>query len=285
MQSHSSTSAFNNCPYRHHLEKLGYRQQVVGASDNKRVWSIALHAALKCVHTGQLAKVQPEFLRLYPKNLDESDRTRTIESAWQTLHAYQSRWANDASEWEVLEAEFDNQDDVDEEQSHLVIDLVMRHRASGSIYPWDHKVKTKWDARGKQYELDAQISRYAAYVHYKWGDCSGFLVNVIVPQYRERKWKDRPAGWDIQFDRKLYSRTTDQIEAWKRSQADWEQLIAYCNASGVWPKHYGSLCSWCSYFDGCYSESQGAGPEIWETLYRPGVHAEEEFNVQIEDGE
>ena len=134
MQSHSSTSAFNNCPYRHHLEKLGYRQQVVGASDNKRLWSIALHAALKCVHTGWEGIAEQAFLRLYPKNLDESDRTRTIEAAFKTLHSYQSRWARDAEEWECLEAEFDNQDDVDEEQSHLVIDLVMRHRAIPRVY-------------------------------------------------------------------------------------------------------------------------------------------------------
>ena len=284
MQSHSSTSAFNNCPYRHHLEKLGYRQQVVGASDNKRVWSIALHAALKCIHLGQSEKAEAEFMRLYPENLDSGDKTRTQVAASITLAAYQLRWANDASEWECLEAEFDNQEDVDEEQSHLVIDLVMRHRASGSIYFWDHKVKTKWDNRGKGYELDAQLSRYAAYVGDKWGDCAGALVNVIVPQYRERKWKDRPAGWDIQFDRKLYSRTSDQIAWWRASQADWEFLIGQCNATKTWPKHAGPLCSWCQYFDGCYAESQGAGPEIWETLYRPQAEAEE-FNVQIEDGE
>lgn len=282
MQSHSSTSAFNNCPYRHRLEKLGYRQQQVGVSDNKRVWSIALHAALKCLHTGQLENTRDAFLRLYPKNLDEVDKTRTIEAAYVTLEAYKARWARDAEEWECLEAEFDNAADVDEEQSHLVIDLVMKHRASGSVYFWDHKVKTKWDGLGKGYELDAQLSRYAAYVGEKWGDCAGCLVNVIVPHYRERKWKDRPAGWDIQFDRKLYSRTQDQIEAWRRSQADWEQLIGYCNASGVWPKHYGPLCSWCSYYDGCFAESQGSGPEIWETLYRPQAEAED-FNVELED--
>ena len=284
MQSHSSTSAFNNCPYRHHLEKLGYRQQVVGASDNKRVWSIALHAALKSLHTDHTqTHARNEFSKLYPKNLDEGDRTRTIEAAFETLHSYQARWARDYEEWECLEAEFDNRDDVDEDQSRLVIDLVMKHRASGSIYFWDHKVKSKWDGQGKSFELDAQLSRYAAYVAERWGDCAGALVNVIVPQYRERKWKDRPAGWDIQFDRKLYSRTLDQIEAWKRSQADWEQLIEYCNASGVWPKHYGSLCAWCEFFDGCMAESHGSGSEIWETLYRPGAELAQDFNVEVED--
>ena len=96
MRSHSSTSAFNNCPYRHHLEKLGYRQQVVGVSDNKRLWGIALHAALKCIHIGRSEKSESEFRRLYPENLDSGDKTRTQVSACITLAAYQLRWANDS---------------------------------------------------------------------------------------------------------------------------------------------------------------------------------------------
>jgi hypothetical protein len=40
---------------------------------------------------------------------------------------------------------------------------------------------------------------------------------------------------------------------------------------GVWPKHYGGLCSYCEFFDGCMGQAYGNGMEIFDSLYRPGV--------------
>lgn len=283
MHSHSATTTFNNCPFKLRQKELGYRAQALDAKSNKRVWGIAAHAGMRVLYTGgTVTDALKAFLELYPENLDQSDKVWSKKGAAQVFTAYVARWGQD-SEWEVLESEFHNPEDEREDEGHLVIDLVMKHRASGSIYFWDHKFKTKWDGSGKAYELDAQLSRYAAYVRDKWGDCAGALVNVIVPHYRERKWKDRPAGWDIQFDRKMYSRTTDQIEAWRRSQGDWEAVMGACKESGVYPRHYGSLCAWCEFYDGCYAEAHGSGPEIWETLYRPGVVADE-CVIEIEEG-
>lgn len=281
MHSHSATSTFNNCPWKHRLQQLGYKAQVADERTNDARWSVALHAGLRALHQGKKYP-ELEFTNLYSETLDPSDITRTVSSGLIVLKAYAERYAKDLEEWEVLEAEFDNPEDERESHGHLVIDLVMRHRASGSVYFWDHKVKRKWDGSGKHYELDAQLSRYASYVKEKWGDCAGALVNVIVPHYRERKWKDRPAGWDIQFDRKLYSRTPDQIQAWRDSQTEWEQLIKMCDYNGIWPHHYGSLCSYCAFYDGCYAQSQGSGMEIFEALYRPGV-THDDVTIEIEE--
>lgn len=283
MHSHSATSGFNNCPWKHRLQQLGYKGQDGDVRSNKRLWGIALHRGLHLLHTGSSVEDAVEaFLAAYPEDIDPGDKTRTQVAGSRTLWAYRERWGTDDG-WEVLESEFHNPEDEREDEGHLVIDLVMRHRASGSIYFWDHKVKTKWDGSGKSYELDGQLSRYASYVKERWGDCAGALVNVIVPHYRERKWKDRPAGWDIQFDRKLYSRTPDQIAAWRASQADWEVLIHVCEERKVFPHHYGSLCSYCEYFDGCYGQSQGGGMEVFEALYRPGAQVMDNELIQVED--
>lgn len=282
MHSHSATSTFNNCPWKHRLQQLGYKAQQLDAKSNDRLWAIALHAGLRTLYQARpMSEVEESFARLYPEMLDPSDITRTVSSGLIVLKAYAERYPQDCNEWEVLETEFDNPEDERAEHGHLVIDLVMRHRASGSVYFWDHKVKRKWDGSGKQYEMDAQLSRYASYVKERWGDCAGAMVNVIVPHYRERKWKDRPSGWDIQFDRKLYSRTADQIEAWHNSQQNWEQMIKICDENELWPKHYGSLCSYCEYFDGCYAQSQGSGMEIFEALYKPGYQPGDQ-NLEIE---
>lgn len=283
MHSHSATSTFNNCPWKHRLQQLGYKAQVADERSNDRLWGIALHAGLRKLYKSNGQTPEQAFTQAYPETLDPSDITRTVSSGLIVLKAYAERYAKDLEEWEVLEAEFDNPEDEREAHGHLVIDLVMKHRASGSVYFWDHKVKRKWDGSGKQYELDAQLSRYASYVKERWGDCAGALVNVIVPHYRERKWKDRPAGWDIQFDRKLYSRTTDQIEAWRRSQWEWECMMMSCDQMGKWPHHYGSLCSYCEFYDGCYAQSQGSGMEMFEALYRPGAALTQDVEIEVED--
>ena len=280
MHSHSATSTFNNCPWKHRLLALGYKEQVIDAKSNDRQWGIALHRALQTLYTGgDKAAIWQAFVEAYPVDLDAEDKLRTQEAAHETLAAYMVRWCMDDKNWEVLASEFHNPEDEREAEGHLVIDLVMKHKASSSIYFWDHKVKRKWDGSGKSYELDAQLSRYASYVKERWGDCAGALVNVIVPSHRERKWKDRPAGWDVRLDRVMFSRTSDQIEAWRQSQGDWEALMAMADEGGVWPKHYGPLCSYCSFFSGCYGQAQGSGMEIFDSLYRPSVP------IQIEEVE
>ncbi len=282
MHSHSATSGFNNCPWKHRLKQLGYAAQVVGVESNKAEWGKAMHAGLQVLHTGgDLAEAALAFDFAYPLDLDPSKPEWTLESGRCTLEAYVKRW--DDGEWETLESEFHNPEDERDDTGHLVLDLVRRHKPSGSIYFWDHKIKTRWDG-GASYELDAQLSRYTAYVRDKWGECAGCYVNVIVPAYRSRKWKDRPAGFDPQFYRVSYNRTPEQVEAWRKNQYEWEFVINECNEAETWPHHYGSLCGYCEFKDGCVAEANGEGMEGFERMYRPGAPAPlSDVTVEVED--
>ena len=269
MHSHSATTQFNNCPYAHHLKDEGYKGPEKDVRGNQAEWSRGLHAALEAMELGKTqAEVWEAFTTVYPEDLDPTDNLRTQEAATHTLAAYRTNYHRDAEEWETIATEFDNKADISDTQSHLVIDSVRRHRASGSIYLWDYKVKKEYKyGWGKQYELDAQFSRYVEYARSKWGDCAGVYIDLIVPNYRSKKWKDRPAGWDIKLERKSFTRTTDHVAWWKQSQADWERLMLFCDEQKVWPKHQGPLCSYCTFYDHCMAATQGAGQEILDSLY------------------
>lgn len=277
MTSHSSTQRFNTCPFAYSLHKEGLTKITTGAESNFAVWGKAMHSGLEA-HYRLGASASEYFLDAYPEDLDPQNQVWTREGGVRTLDSYSTYYREIDRQWEVLEVEL--ADPPAPERPTLVIDLVARHRQTGSVYLFDHKFKAKmpWGAE-RRYELDAQLTRYISFVRQKWGDCAGAVVNTIVPGFRQRAYKGEPAGWHCKFERLVVQRTPQQIDFWERSQAEWEGLIRHCEKSSLYPKHLGWQCSSCEYFELCCS---GDDPEVRESLYTLEPVGQQ-FEVVVED--
>lgn len=280
MVSHSSTNRFNSCPFAFKLNLDGLHKLAVGPESNYLVWGKAMHKALECYYGPEHAvgaDFHRAFLDAYPNDLDATNAVWTREGGVKTLEAYDHYYGEIDQQWEVMDVELaDNP-----EKPTLVIDLVARHRQSGSIYGWDHKFKAKMPFNAsRRYELDSQITRYSAFVKQRYGDCAGFVVNTVVPGYRQRAYKGEPAGWHWKFERLIVQRTPQQIEYWERSQAEWEGLIRHCQKNDLYPKHLGYGCSQCEFYELCLSADD---PEVKEALYTAEPVSNVPFEVVLDD--
>lgn len=274
MTSHSSTSRFNTCPWAYHLSSQDIHKTAVGPESNYLVWGKAMHAALECHYNRRCDPVHA-FCQAYPNDLNPGDTVWTREGGVRTVEAYIGYYQQIDQQWDILDVELKDNPD----KPTLVIDLVARHKQSGSVYGWDHKFKAKISRdSGRRYEMDGQISRYTLFLMEKYGDCAGFVMNIVVPGYRQNKWRDQPAGWHWKFDRMIVQRTPQQLEYWQRSQSEWELMIAHCEATGSYPKHLGWNCTMCEYMEYCYS---GGDDEILQNLYAIGE--QKPFEVVFED--
>lgn len=275
MTSHSSTNRFNTCPFAYKLNLDGLHKLAVGPEQNYMVWGKAGHAALQAHYTGEEAATA--FMALYGDDLDPTNQVWTREGGIRTIEAYVNYYNQIDSQWEVLATEL--ADPPAPARPTLVIDLVARHKQSGSIYFWDHKFKAKMPYNGsRRYEIDAQISRYTDFVIQRYGDCAGAVINLIVPGYRQNKYRNEPAGWHFKFERIIVGRTPQQLEFWRESQSEWEQLIKHCEDTQVYPKHLGYNCTQCEYLEACYS---GMDEEVVSALY--GTEVSTPFEVVVEE--
>lgn len=267
--SHSSTSTFNSCPYAWKLSRVDKLGKIeVGPESVYSTWGAAGHSALMLYYQGKpIKECIDRFLENYPNDLDPDNMAWTREGGTRMLEAYEIRYGEDLETWRVLETELADRVVLSDEgeESNVIIDLIAQHRPSGSIYFWDHKFKAKFDQRSwRRYDIDAQISRYSLYVAQRYGDCAGCQMNVIVPGYRQRAYKDEPAGFHFKFERQVVTRTRQQLEYFQESQRDWERLIQHCQDTGCWPKSLGYSCGFCEFYELCVSANDS---EVVNTLY------------------
>ena len=270
--SHSTTSNFNQCPTYYKYDKVDCleRAEPPGAAANDLQWGVAIHAGLSAHYNGgDLRMVQDAFLKAYCEDLDASDVVKTREGGLRTLEAYVEWYRERDSLWEILYVEKGDAESAADRDS-LRIDIVARHKTSGSIYFWDHKTTKKLGWEEEKYAIDGQVSRYTLYVREKFGDCAGAIINSICPMFRQRRWKDRPAGWDVQFSRSQpIIQSVEQLDQWRRSQLAWESMVDWCKETGTWPKHLGWKCSRCQFFELCQG-AEGWKPSNSMYIKRPG---------------
>lgn len=135
------------------------------------------------------------------------------------------------------------------------IDLVVENVEQGGVYVVDHKTTGKtFDFRyWSQYEPNSQITGYCAYAEAKYGSCSGCYINGIRLGFRERKYKDEPAGFYHEFQRQLFNRNHRQVEKWKDNVLHWTDKLREAEAKDIWPKNEGA-CMFCSFRPICTAE-------------------------------
>ena len=281
----SRLQQFKNCPESYRLkyvEKLRKREE--GATEHDRNFGSAIHAGLETHYKGgNKADVREAFILGYPEQLNPDDMAKTQANGIILLDAYAKHYEKEDKGWTIKAVEVKDTFTVGNVTFTVKIDLVVEQQ--GCIYFVDHKTTGKafnW-TYWQQFEPNSQITAYTAYCIAKYGECSGGIINGIQLGHRKNKYMGEPAGFHYSFQRQLFNRNRQQVEAWKTDQLKWVKKFALevelekeMSDGGVWTKNEGQ-CRFCSYQAICISCNDD---QIKEQLYE--VHDAEAYLTEGE---
>lgn len=265
----SSIQAYKDC---HERYRLRFIEALVKRTDGLESHDInfgsATHAALEAHYKGQsVDQAKSVFEAEYGVQLDLEDKAKTLENGLNMIEAYIKHYASEDKSFEVLEVE-----QPDEVELAPGIKFVVKRdtviRQQGCIYVLEHKSTKKsltfdyW----QQFEPNSQLSAQTYSCIKKYGECSGVIVNALQVGHRERAYKGEPAGAYFKFQRQVFNRTKEQVEAWRQDTLGW---IAKIEANRVgakdlsWLKNEGQ-CRFCSFKEVCITL---ADEQIIESLF------------------
>lgn len=252
--SHSRLQAYKACPLSCFFKyEVGLEKDEDEKSEHHLVYGRAIHEALKLLYLGDtLEASKKKFLEVYPKNLDEEDKAKTVEHGPIILERYAEKWKHEDKRWRVVACEEkDGFQYAEEESFTVVLDLVWENIEHGGIYGVDHKVVGGKKATlsydfWNQFEPNSQVTKYASYIRQKYGDCSGFYINAIGCGYRSRAYKGEPAGFWTRFERQMFNRNASQMEREEADTEEWIRRIEDSRARGAWPMNT-DACRFCQY--------------------------------------
>lgn len=252
----SSLQAFKDCPERYRLHYIEGLQKIQeGEAEHDRNFGKAIHSGLEAYYKGDGMEASvKKFKADYPNQLNEEDLSKTQESGEILLKAYAKHYEKEDKSLEILSVEVMDSFKLGEIDFTVKIDMVVRKQ--GCVYFVDHKTTGKafnW-TYWSRFEPNPQITAYTAYCQAKYGECSGGIINAIKFGHRTRAYKGEPAGFHYEFQRQLFNRNKDQVEAWKKDTLLWVKSLeeAKSQASNVWKKNEGQ-CGYCSYKEICIS--------------------------------
>lgn len=291
MYDNSQLQAFKDCPERYRLKYVeGLRKRESGIEDHHREFGSAIHKALEAHYKGSAqAEVIQSFKDAYPFQIDADDMAKTSESGELLLAAYVQRYAEEDKQDETLAVEVvdtfplePHKDGCPSRESRddkacdcgvplftVKIDRILRKQ--GNVYWQDHKTTGKsfsW-TYWKQFEPNPQATAYTAYCIYKFGECSGGIINALRFGHRQRAYKGEPAGFYQEFQRQVINRNPQQVAAWVEDTLRWIRDVTTdkCAPLGVsWKKNEGQ-CMWCSFAEVCISVNDA---QVIEQLYEKG---------------
>jgi hypothetical protein len=284
---YSEQQAFNNCPFAY---KLAYLDQLakaqVGEESNDRDFGAAIHAGLEVHYKGgDINAVVAAFSAAFPVNLAGAEGSKTIDNGVECLKRYVAYYKEQDKNWKVLGTEVLGVIEIGGEKHDLHIDLVAENLQGGGIYLWDHKTtgKTPSPTYWKAFEVSGQLSRYAAFVEQRFGQCSGVLINNITFKslLRKNKYGEGP-GLVLGFERQIFQRTKAQVAFWRQSDTEWMALMQMCREANSFPKALNRMCTYCEFFELCMSCDD---PQIRELLYTKRINKQESSdNVGEKEG-
>jgi len=255
--SNSYIASYKSCPLQCFLQyEVGLEKIEDGVSEHHLVYGKAMHEALKLIYLGDtLEAAKTVFLKGYPKQLDELDKAKTQANGLLVLEMYVKQWQVDDKKWKVISVEEKDSFDYADTGFTVVLDLVVENKEYGGIYGIDHKIVGGKKATlgldfWNQFELDSQITKYTSYIKSKYGDCSGFYINVIGIRWLDRKYKASPAGLNVRFGRMMFNRNIDQLAIEQADTEYWINRIEKDRQNGFWGMNTGS-CKFCQYREIC----------------------------------
>lgn len=269
---HSKLQTFKNCPEQYRLKNvLGLTKIQEGVDEHDKNFGKAIHSGLEAHYKGKpIEEVREAFKLDYPDQLSPDDLAKTQENGITLLDAYVKHYEHEDKGWTIKAVEVTDTFELAPGIPFTVkIDLVVEQQ--GCIYFVDHKTTGKafnyqyWS----QFDPNPQITGYTAYCQSKFGECSGGIINGLQLGYRQRAYKGEPAGFHYSFQRQLFNRNRQQVEAWKHDTINWIGEIEHSKdqiideLSPTWRKNEGQ-CRFCSFKEVCIS---CADPQIIEQLY------------------
>ena len=278
---HSSLQAYKNCPESYRLKYVEHlKKRVEAEEEHDKNFGRAIHAALELLYKSNKAgkplsraDYHAAFEKEYPVCLDVTDLAKTPESGLLLLDKYAEHYGKEDSEMEILAVEVTDTfpigktNDGETVEFTVKIDLIVKKQ--GCVYFMDHKTTGRsfsWDYWA-QFDPNAQITAYAAYCMYKYGECSGGIINALRFGHRQRAYKGEPAGYYQEFQRNIINRNPAQIAAWKGDTINWIQSVradkVFVPAKESWGKNEGA-CRYCSYKEVCLSVND---EQVIEQLY------------------
>lgn len=283
---YSEQQAFNNCPFAYKLAYLDKIQKAqTGEESNDRDFGAAIHSGLEVHYKGgSEGDVAAAFSAAFPVNLAGAEGSKTIDNGLECLRRYVQYYKEQDKNWKVLGTELLGVIEIGGEKHDLHIDLVAENLQGGGIYIWDHKTtgKTPSPTYWKAFEVSGQLSRYAAFVQEKFGQCSGVLINNITFKslLRKNKYGEGP-GLVLGFERQVFSRSKAQIEFWRNSDVQWMELMRRCKETGCFPKALNRMCTYCEFYELCMSCDD---EQIRSLLYTGRINRQESSDNREKEG-
>ena len=266
----SKLQTFKDCPEKYRLKNiLGLKKREEGHEEHDKNFGKAIHAGLELHYKGKsLDEIKEAFSKDYMVQLNEEDKAKTQENGLTLLEAYIKHYTQEDKKWTIKAVEVADTFEIAPGLPFMVkIDLVVEQQ--GCIYFVDHKTTGKafnWTYWG-QFEPNPQITAYTAYCQSKFGECSGGIINALQLGLRQRAYKGEPPGFHFEFQRQLFNRNRQQVEAWKQDTLYWikhiEQEQKGNGNNDTWRKNEGQ-CRFCSFKEICIS---CADEQIIEQLY------------------
>ena len=270
MYDNSQLQTYKNCPEQYRLKYIEQlRKREEGVDEHDKEFGKAIHTGLEAFYKGESEAGSIEKFRLaYQEQLSAEDLAKTQENGVLLLSAYIKHYKEEDKNWTIKAVEVADTFEIAPGVPFTVkIDLVVEQQ--GCIYFVDHKTTGKafnWTYWG-QFEPNSQITAYTAYCQAKFGECSGGIINGLQLGFRQRAYKGEAAGFHYSFQRQLFNRNRQQIEAWKQDTLWWIKQIngmkEATNHIGSWRKNEGQ-CRFCSYKEICISVND---EQIKEQLY------------------
>lgn len=245
--SHSMLQTYRDCPRKYMLGYLERLEKIrEGWESHDSAWGRGVHKGLEVYYLGgSTPDMVKGFDSIYSELLDDSDKAKTPENGHKLLVEYADSHKGDFKEWEVIAAEKTIDVPIGGHVYRCGLDLVMKHRASGDYYPWDHKTTGK--SLGvdffQGYDMDFQMTGYVVACTKEYGSCGGFYINGIQVGFNSRAGSKHPAGFWWENVNRMFNRMPHQLEQWRTSVGEW---VAKVEGDTTFPMNT-SLCRWCEF--------------------------------------
>lgn len=249
--SNSYIQTYTRCPLAaYYQQELHLARIDDDSSGHALAFGAAFHKALAVLYTeGDLKKAQQAMRDYYPVQLDVNDLAKTADNACFALKAYWQHYDGDP-DWEILECE---QRSSTEDGFGIKPDIVIKDKY-GSILVVDNKTTKSYLNYDyfSQFDPNSQVTHYIRWCKEKYGSCEGFVINAVSFLFLKRKSPLRAAGFNCEFERQIFQRTSSQIERTVRSTNDVIADIERSKSTGYWRAHESSnACKFCSYKSLC----------------------------------